>query len=55
VKFVKVNADENERIVQKYSISSIPTTLLFVNGEMKAMNVGAVPKEALKKWISKNL
>ena len=55
VKFVKVNADENEHIVQKYNISSIPTTLLFMNGEMKAMNVGAVPKEALKKWISKNL
>lgn len=55
VKFVKVNADENERIVQKYNVSSIPTTLLFKDGDVKAMNVGAVPKETLKKWISKNI
>ena len=55
IKFVKVNADENEKVVQRYNITSIPTTLLIVNGEIKAMNVGAVPKDALKRWISKNM
>jgi len=55
IKFVKVNADENEKIVTKYNIQSIPTTLLVKNGELKAMNVGAVPKDTLKKWIEKNM
>ncbi len=55
VKFVKVNADECERVVQKYNVTSIPTTLLVKGGEIKGMNVGAVPREALKKWISSNL
>lgn len=55
VTFVKVNADECEMVVQKYNITSIPTTLLVAHGEVKAMNVGAVPKDTLKKWISKNM
>ena len=55
VKFVKVEADSNESITKKYNIMSIPTTLLIEKGELKAMNVGAIPKEALKKWIEKNL
>jgi hypothetical protein len=36
-------------------VTSIPTTLLVKGGEIKGMNVGAVPREALKKWISSNL
>ncbi len=55
VKFVKVNADENEGITSRFNVSSIPTTLLISKGQLKAMNVGAVPKETLKKWIEKNL
>jgi len=55
IKFVKLDADENESIVVKYNIQSIPTTLLIEKGQVKAMNVGAIPKDALKKWISKNL
>ncbi len=55
VKFVKVNVDDNENIAKKYNIMSIPTTLLLEKGKLKAMNVGAIPKEALKKWIEKNL
>ncbi len=55
LKFVKVDADENENIAAKYGIMSIPTTLLIENGKLKAQSVGAVPKEVLKKWIDKNL
>ncbi|MGI0100789.1 MAG: thioredoxin [Candidatus Micrarchaeaceae archaeon] len=55
IKFVKINADENESVVTKFNISSIPTALLIENGQLKAMNVGAVPKEMFKKWISKNM
>jgi thioredoxin 1 len=55
VKFVKVDADENQNIAVKYNVMSIPTTLLVEHGKVKAMQVGAVPKETLKKWIDKNL
>jgi len=55
VKFIKVNVDENETIARKYKIMSIPTTLLFKGGEVKASMIGAVPKESVKKWIEDNL
>lgn len=55
IKFVKIDADANEKTVMKFNVSSIPTTLFIQNGQLKAMNVGAVPKETLKKWISQNM
>jgi len=55
IKFVKINADENQSIVSMFNVSGIPTTLLIKNGQLKAMNVGAVPKETLKKWINQNM
>ncbi len=55
VTFVKVDADSNEKIAERYNITSIPSILLVVKGRLKAMGVGAMQKEALKKWIDKNL
>ncbi len=54
-KFVKIDVDENQNIATKYNVMSIPTTLLIKDGKVKAMQVGAVPKETLKKWIDKNI
>ena len=55
IEFFKMNADENEATVTKFNIMSIPTTLLIEKGNLKAVNVGAVPKAYLKKWIDSNL
>lgn len=55
IKVVKVNVDDNQNLATKYNIMSIPTTLLIENGKVKAMQVGAIPKETLKKWVDKNL
>jgi thioredoxin 1 len=55
VKFGKLNTDENSDIAARYNIMSIPTVLLFEKGEVKAMSVGAIPKESFKKWLDKNL
>lgn len=55
VKFLKMNTDENESIAATYNIMSIPTVLLFENGEVKAMSVGALPKTEFKKWLDSNL
>lgn len=55
IKFVKINADENNGTVSKFNVSSIPTTLLIEKGQLKAMSVGALPKDMLKKWLTKNM
>ncbi len=55
VKFVKLNTDQNASIAQEYGIMSIPTTLLFEGGEVKAMSVGAIPKTEFKKWVDSNV
>jgi thioredoxin 1 len=55
VNFYKLNVDDNPEIAEKYQVMSIPTAMLFENGEVKAASIGAVPKETLKKWLSKNL
>jgi thioredoxin 1 len=55
VKFAKLNVDDNPDISGEYNIMSIPTALLFEKGTVKAMSVGALPKEDFKKWLEKNL
>ena len=44
LKVVKVNVDENREIPAKYGIMSIPTLLVFRNGEAVDQIVGAAPK-----------
>lgn len=53
VKFVKVDVDPNQDTASKYSIFSIPTFLIFKNGEVKNQLVGAQSKEAFIKEINK--
>lgn len=43
IKFVKVNVDDNQQIAMKYDIMSIPTAMLFQNGEVKDSMIGAFP------------
>ncbi len=52
VKIVKLNVDENPQIAAKYGIMSIPTLLMFKNGEISSRQVGAAPKQKLHQWIS---
>ncbi|WP_375464841.1 thioredoxin [uncultured Methylobacterium sp.] len=52
VKIAKVNVDENPGIASQYGIRSIPTLLLFKNGERVDQKVGAAPKGDLARWIS---
>ena len=51
VKIVKVNVDEAQVVSSKYGIRSIPTLLLFKNGEVASQKVGAAPKGQLSDWI----
>lgn len=43
----KVNVDENQSLVQKYNIRSIPTVLVFKDGEVIDQIVGAVSRQVL--------
>ena len=52
VKIVKLNVDENPATAAKYGIMSIPTLMIFKNGEMAARQVGAAPKQKLEQWIT---
>jgi len=50
--FGKLNVDENQATSTKYGIMSIPTLLVFKNGELVDRIVGAMPKDALKAKLS---
>ena len=52
VKIVKLNVDENPNTAAKYGIMSIPTLLMFKNGEIFSRQVGAAPKQKLEQWIT---
>ena len=55
VKIAKLNVDENQNTAIKYGVRSIPTLLLFKNGELAATQVGAAPKSRLSDWIKNAL
>ena len=52
VAFGKVNVDENPRVSMKYKIMSIPTLLVFKNGNLVDRIIGVCPKEEIKNKIS---
>lgn len=47
VKVGKVNVDNEQKLAMKYRVASIPTIILFKNGEVAGKSVGAVPKAKL--------
>jgi len=55
VHFAKLNVDENQATAQKLGITSIPTLVLYQNGQPVDKVVGAMPKPHLKNFISKHM
>ena len=55
VKFVKIKADENMQTAQKYSISGVPSLLIFKNGEVVERIVNMVPKNIIVDNLNKHL
>ncbi|WP_298965750.1 thioredoxin [uncultured Methylobacterium sp.] len=51
VKIAKVNVDENPGIASQYGIRSIPTLMIFKDGQLASQKVGAAPKGDLSRWI----
>jgi thioredoxin 1 len=52
---VKLNIDENPNVPAKYQIRSIPTLILFKDGEVLAQKLGAMPKQDLTNFLETNL
>ena len=51
VKLVKVNIDEERALAERYGIASIPTMILFRDGEPAAAALGAQPKGSLERSL----
>lgn len=54
VKILKVDVDEAPVIAGEYQILSVPSLLLFVEGEVKARTGGFLPKALLVEFIENN-
>ena len=55
VKIVKLNVDENNNTAIQYAVRSIPTLILFKDGQVQAQHIGAAAKGQLKQFIESNL
>jgi thioredoxin 1 len=55
VKIAKINIDENPHVPSKYGVRSIPTLILFKDGQPLATQVGAWPKGKLVEWLKTSI
>jgi thioredoxin len=55
VTIVKLNVDENPRISQRFNVRSIPTLILFKNGQVEGQKVGAPRKSDLVAFLDSKL
>jgi thioredoxin 1 len=51
LKLVKVNIDNETELSQRYGVASIPTMILFKDGEPSAAVIGAQPKGAIERAL----
>jgi thioredoxin 1 len=53
LKVCKMDVDSNREIAAKYGIRSIPSLIIFKNGEPAGVEIGALSKQQLEEFISK--
>jgi thioredoxin 1 len=51
LKLVKVNIDEEQELAQRFGVMSIPTMILFKDGEPAAAVIGAQPKSSIEQAL----
>ena len=51
LKLVKINVDEEQELMIRYGVQSIPTIVLFRDGEPAAAVIGAQPKGAIERAL----
>ena len=52
VTIAKVNIEESPTTPSRYGVRGIPTMMLFKDGQMTSMKVGAMPKQKILDWLS---
>ena len=55
LRVAKLEVDHNRLVAAQFQVSSIPTLLLFKNGEVTDRAIGALPKAALEQFLDRNL
>ena len=55
IKFCKFNVEEGTEVPNKYSITGIPTVIIFKNGEIAEQVSGAMSKSSLVDFINSNI
>jgi thioredoxin 1 len=55
INFVKMNIDENQQTPSKYGVMSIPTLMIFKNGQVQATRMGLLSKSELSAFIESNI
>ncbi|MFT3998135.1 MAG: thioredoxin domain-containing protein, partial [Asticcacaulis sp.] len=48
----KINIDDSPMTPSKFGVRGIPTMMLFKDGKMTSMKVGAMPKSKLVEWLN---
>lgn len=51
----KLDADKNPSIMMKFSVKSLPTLMLFKDGNVQAQKLGALSKSQLTEFLESNL
>ena len=54
IKIAKINVDKQEDIAKFYGVMSIPTLILFKNGQEVDKKIGYTPEVLLNEWINEN-
>jgi thioredoxin 1 len=54
VTVAKVNLEESPTTPSRYGVRGIPTMMLFKDGQMTSMKVGAMPKQKILEWLSES-
>jgi len=55
VNFAKLNIDENPKVPSQFGVMSIPTLILFKNGQVAAVKMGLLSKSQLIAFIESNI
>jgi len=55
VKFYNIDTDENQNLAEKLSIQSIPTLMLFKDGNLVDTKFGFMPKNMITSWIDSKI
>jgi thioredoxin 1 len=52
IKIAKLNIEDSPMTPSRFGVRGIPTMMLFKNGQMTSMKVGAMPKAKLMEWLA---